>query len=224
MLPLKNNSILLPHQVSILKLFFASPLSKSFFLTGGTALSAFYLVHRQSQDLDLFTLSEFDTLLLKKTIDYIAAKTQSEIIAKVKTENYLEVYLESKKDHWVQRLDFVHEQPVHFGRIATIDTVRIDSLENIATNKILSIYGRLELKDYLDLYFILNEAKPDFYKLFDLAKKKDTGLHEFYFANIIVKVTDFTIFPKLQKPFDKRRFHQTFLSLSKKLILKARPK
>ena len=32
-------------------------IGESFFLTGGTALSVFYLHHRRSEDIDLFTLS-----------------------------------------------------------------------------------------------------------------------------------------------------------------------
>lgn len=34
--------------------------TEDFFLTGGTALSVFYLHHRQSNDLDFFTLQETD--------------------------------------------------------------------------------------------------------------------------------------------------------------------
>ncbi|MBM4402470.1 MAG: nucleotidyl transferase AbiEii/AbiGii toxin family protein [Candidatus Cloacimonetes bacterium] len=37
------------------------PLTKRFYFTGGTALSAFYLRHRISEDLDFFSEQEFDT-------------------------------------------------------------------------------------------------------------------------------------------------------------------
>ena len=72
MYKLSGNPILHPHQIRILKLFFATPFSKTFFLTGGTALSAFYLKHRESQDLDFFSLSSFDTLALRTTMTEIA--------------------------------------------------------------------------------------------------------------------------------------------------------
>ncbi|MBI2352172.1 MAG: nucleotidyl transferase AbiEii/AbiGii toxin family protein [Deltaproteobacteria bacterium] len=48
--------ILSPLQWEFLSLFFQG--APPFFLTGGTALSAFYLQHRYSEDLDLFTLTE----------------------------------------------------------------------------------------------------------------------------------------------------------------------
>jgi predicted nucleotidyltransferase component of viral defense system len=47
---------LTPLQLDFLHQFFASSVGADFFLTGGTALAAFYLQHRHSDDLDLFTL------------------------------------------------------------------------------------------------------------------------------------------------------------------------
>ena len=50
--------ILTELQKKMLEIFFSVPeLKEHFYLTGGTALSAFYLQHRLSDDLDLFTHS-----------------------------------------------------------------------------------------------------------------------------------------------------------------------
>jgi len=38
----------------------ADTLARQFYLTGGTALAAFYLHHRYSEDLDFFSETEFD--------------------------------------------------------------------------------------------------------------------------------------------------------------------
>ncbi len=48
--------ILTPLQQDFLVRFFAVPVGQRFWLTGGTALAAFYFHHRVSDDLDLFTL------------------------------------------------------------------------------------------------------------------------------------------------------------------------
>src|SRR3990167_9469892 len=90
---LANNPILTPYQVEILKLFFATDFSRTFFLTGGTALSAFYLAHRDSKDLDLFSIAPFDAQLLDLTIAEIAKKMDCEVVTKVKTTTYNEIYL-----------------------------------------------------------------------------------------------------------------------------------
>ena len=47
--------ILTPFQKQILTAVGHSPLKSSFYLTGGTALAAYYLQHRYSEDLDFFT-------------------------------------------------------------------------------------------------------------------------------------------------------------------------
>jgi len=219
MFNLEDNPVLTPYQVHILKTFFASNLGQQFFLTGGTALAAFYLGHRQSQDLEFFTLQDFELLELEKIIERIAANVSTAVKTKVKTSDYTEIYLENKKENWIQRLDFIKEQPIVFGERVKVDGVIIDSLENIASNKILTIYGRLEPKDYLDLYFILKETELDFTELFEKAKKKDTGLHEFYFANIIAEAVEkLGRFPKTLKPFDSRDLLDFYSKLGEKML------
>jgi len=51
-------TILTSLQKSFLFEFFDTPPGKDFFLSGGTALSEFYLKHRLSQDIDLFTTNQ----------------------------------------------------------------------------------------------------------------------------------------------------------------------
>ncbi len=48
-------TLLTPFQGEFLKAFSRTDLNAAFYLTGGTALSAFYLQHRLSEDLDFFT-------------------------------------------------------------------------------------------------------------------------------------------------------------------------
>lgn len=223
MYKLHNNPILHPHQVTLLSLFFASPFSKPFFLTGGTALSAFYLAHRESEDLDFFSLQPFDTLALNTTIREIAGKTASSMTMHIRSQTYNEILLENKKDGWRQKIDIVQEQPKHFGKITNIDTIRVDSLINITTNKILAVFGRLEPKDYIDLFVIFTKTKLPFDKMFALAKQKDTGLSEFYFANTITEATDFKTFPKMKIPFNKKAFVKFYEDLSRLLLLKVKP-
>lgn len=56
--------------------FFEKPVSKVYFLTGGTALAGFYLFHRESIDLDLFTFEIINTAVIEQTLQIIAQQTQ----------------------------------------------------------------------------------------------------------------------------------------------------
>src|SRR3989344_7218810 len=90
---LTNNPILKNFQIQILELFFRSDVGRPFFLTGGTALSAFYFAHRESKDLDLFTLEPFDTLRLTQLLHQISQQTSSTFTTKVASNTYQEIYL-----------------------------------------------------------------------------------------------------------------------------------
>lgn len=224
MFKLAKNPILLPHQVSFLKLFFGSFPGKNFYLTGGTALSAFYLAHRESKDLDLFIHGEVDLLQVENIIGEIGRKLKAIIEKKVQTDSYREIYLKNETDGWIQRIDLVKEIPKRFGSIIEVDGIKVDSLENIGCNKILTIFGRLEIKDYLDLYVILTKTKLKFDKLFVMAREKGLGLFEFYFANIITAAENFESFPVMKIPLDKKKFREFYQKLSRDLLLKIKPR
>ena len=57
-----DNPILTADQKSLLRSFSKSDLRFSFYLTGGTSLSAFYLFHRLSEDLVFFSEGPIDSL------------------------------------------------------------------------------------------------------------------------------------------------------------------
>lgn len=225
MYSLKNNPILLPHQIEILRLFFGSNFGKQFFLTGGTGLSAFYLAHRDSKDFDFFSIDPFDGQQIRVVIDEIAQKMGCEVLPKVTSDTYHEIYLENKQNGWTQRIDIVKEQPKRFGDVVEVDGIRVDSLENIGSNKITAIFGRLEIKDYIDLYFILTSTKLSFEELFAQAKQKDMGLSEFYFANIVSgsDIKDIQVWPRLHIDFDKEKMFNFYEKLARDLFLKIKP-
>ena len=220
---LQNNPILLPHQIEILKLFFATSFAKPFFLTGGTALSAFYLAHRDSKDLDFFSLDKYDPQQLEVVISDIAQKMDCEVFTKVKSDTYNEIYLENKSKNWKQRIDVVKEQPKRFGEVVDVDGVKVDSLDNIGSNKITAIFGRLEIKDYIDLYSIVTQTEYTFDELFELARHKDLGLSEFYFANTIADISQIKIWPDLKIDLNKQAMFDFYEKLTEDLLLKIKP-
>ncbi len=59
---LKGRGILSEFQKAFLQLFASLPDQERFYLAGGTALAEYYLGHRLSNDLDLFT-SEADLIV-----------------------------------------------------------------------------------------------------------------------------------------------------------------
>jgi len=131
-------------QWSALQGFFSSPVSAQFFLTGGTALAGFYFGHRTSVDLDFFSLQTFDHLKLKEYLEAIARSVGGGYEVRTDADSLLTGII--KVDEESLKIDLVHDIPVHIGILQTAGTIRIDALQNIGSNKITAIYGRLALK------------------------------------------------------------------------------
>lgn len=215
--------IITPLQNKFLESFFQAYLGEKFFLTGGTALAAFYLKHRLSQDLDLFTLEQdLDFSKVNAEVRKIALSLSLEVEHRVSVPTFSQFFLTTGQGE-VLKVDIVREVPIQFGKIKEKDGIRIDSLENIAVNKLLAIYGRLDAKDYVDFYFLTKERLIDSGQVFEKARRKDKGLNKFYFANIIAEVDRLKYFPKTLKPFDKDELVDFYLQLSEKLLKEIKP-
>jgi len=191
---LSPKNILSVLQWEFLSFFFQG--APPFFLTGGTALSAFYLQHRYSQDLDLFTLDSdaFDRVPL-----YIAdtATRLTVSVASLQTAPQFRRYQVSRKDESVI-VDFVREVvPQVSEKKNVFEGIVVDTLDDITANKICTVISRAEIKDYIDLYF-LNRAGYPLENYIKLAQQKDAGVSQAMLAYLLSefrlsKVPDFMI-------------------------------
>lgn len=211
-------------QDRFLEEFFSSQFAGNFNLTGGTALSRFYLFHRESIDLDLFTHDQnLDFAAVSATVQAIGKKLNLSVYQQVTTEAFLQ-FIFLAPDKTTLKTDFVKDISVRFGEIETKGKIRLDSLENIAVNKVLAVFGRTDAKDFIDLYFLLKNKGFILEDLIEKAKKKDLGLSEFYLANSVAAIENVTQWPQVLLPLDKNKLMKFYQDLSQKLLLKIKPK
>lgn len=162
-------------QKKILSLFAILPDSEAFYLTGGTALSAFFLKHRKSHDLGFFTDVEEIIIPFTQKLEKSLKKEGLTIERLRGLHSFVELSLSSEDDstvlHFALDSPFRFEQPTHFEEIPGI---KVDNLIDISTNKLLALFGRAALRDFIDVYFL---TKKNFKKdeLIEKAKKKDPG-------------------------------------------------
>ncbi len=175
-----SGELLTPFQKKILKAFTAIEESKAFYLTGGTALSVFYLAHRLSEDFDLFTSDE---ALISIVARKFTSKLETLGIQVREIRNFASFWEaiasagdESFKIQLAYDSPFVLEQPIEK------DELRIHSFEDIAAGKLLALFGRAEERDFIDVYFIVKNGGLSLERLIELAKTKDPGLDEYYLA------------------------------------------
>lgn len=128
-----------------------------FYLTGGTALSRYYLHHRYSDDLDFFCheLGIFPDLFrlihgrIKTKWPHASIEADARDFKRIKIEG-ASVSL---------KLDFVAERSARIGLPASIEGRYVDTIRNILSNKICTILNRDEARDITDIVFIsLNRA------------------------------------------------------------------
>jgi hypothetical protein len=144
-----------------------------FFLTGGSALGLFYLDHRRSYDLDLFTSEEVDGKEVQNLVQRTAAQIGAECAGLRTAPDFHRFRLTRGDEREV--IDVVIDRaPQLDAAKARFGDIRVDTLREIIANKLTTLLSRTELKDVVDLYF-LEQAGHDLLAAIPDAQAKDGG-------------------------------------------------
>ncbi len=211
-------NILTELQKETLNAFFSNTdLREHFYLTGGTALAGFYLGHRFSDDLDFFT----HTLPLDVASPFFedAMKLAGLTVVKERSASTFRRY---RVDGSLQ-IDLVYDIPFRVGTPQLKGTFMVDTPLNIAVNKVTAVYGRLEIKDYVDLFFLKPLLNYNILDLIKLAEGKDGGMDAFQWARIIVDVETFDHLPRMIVPLTLDELKKFILSLRDEILISLKP-
>ena len=187
-----DSEILTPLQRRVLELLFSDPwFRRYFYLTGGTALSAFYLKHRYSDDLDLFTHQK-ELGPVQALFQEISSRERLQAVQRQKAPSFLRYEVSGEL-----RVDIVTDVEFRVGSPELISSYMVDSLKNIAVNKVTAILGRFDPKDFVDLYLLLTEKGFDIFELLELGQRKDAGLDRFVWASLLESAERISILPRM---------------------------
>lgn len=197
-------STLTETQRKFLETFFASgPVSSHFYLSGGTGLAGFYLHHRFSDDIDLFTRDAAQLTPARVVVQASLATCGLEVSERRETEEMLEYKVQGDPHptHPLVKVDVVRDTEPAFAPAEVHGVIRVDALLSIAVNKIATIFSRSwEVKDYVDLYFILKTKPFDLDALLPMAGQKDLGFDELHLAANLARVSTLQgLVPYLQR-------------------------
>ncbi|HKL87048.1 MAG TPA: nucleotidyl transferase AbiEii/AbiGii toxin family protein [Treponemataceae bacterium] len=137
-------------QDEVLQTVFEEPLG--YYLTGGTALSRFYLNHRYSDDLDFFC---HDLVVFPDAFRLVYRKLKtkwSNATIEVDARDFKRVFIQQEKT--LLKLDFIADRVIRIGLPVIRDGIYIDTVKNILSNKLSAILGRDEERDIADLICI----------------------------------------------------------------------
>lgn len=158
-------------QNEFLQAFFAH--ENRFFLSGGAALVGFYFGHRETYDLDLFTLeNEIENGF--RLVNEVA-KELNAIVESIQTSPDFRRLLVKRGTEAIV-VDLVREYVFQiFDKKPIIDGIRVDSPEEILANKLCALLSRSEIRDLVDVRE-LEKAGFSLENALQVAVKKDSGL------------------------------------------------
>lgn len=165
---IEDNPILKEEQKIFLKEFTKSELRDIFRLTGDTALSAFYLEHRLSEDMDFFSSENIPFYIPEvflKRLSFVEDIAHTKLFDR-------NIFTLKLRNNTFLKVEFTHYPFKNIDEPITVDNLLIDSFLDIVVNKLCAIVDRLEVKDYVDVYCAIKKGGLSFEDLINLAEKK----------------------------------------------------
>lgn len=189
-------------------------LKNSFYFTGGTALSAVYLQHRLSDDLDFFSLEKFDVLPISNLIKEWSSKHTFKVTPEDK--EVVKIFNLEFNDGEKLKVDFGYYPYQRLRKGKTVDSIDVDSLLDIAVNKLQTIRQRSEVKDFVDLYYLLKEFTV--WDLMEGVRVKFRMEIDPYLVGVdALKAERFENMPQMLKPLKLEELKSFYKDLAKKL-------
>ncbi|MGB7295581.1 MAG: nucleotidyl transferase AbiEii/AbiGii toxin family protein [Candidatus Aminicenantales bacterium] len=185
---LKGKGILSAVQRRAISSLSELPDAEHFFLTGGTALAEFYLGHRKSYDLDLFTKESGLVLPFSRLAEDHLKKRGATVEVTRRFSSFVELEVSEKEES--TRVQFALDTPFRLE-----DPVRseigllINGYKDLIADKLQAFSGRTEARDAIDLFFILNTE--NLWELSTLAKEKDPGFDLYWLAVAMERTQEF---------------------------------
>lgn len=174
-------------------------ITDTFYLSGGTALAEYYLHHRYSEDLDFFSVEEFPidgvTTVIKKVNEIVGARGMRYEQSFNRNLFFLEVGGEEIK------IEFTYFPFERIERSKTEGALSIDSLFDIAVNKLFTIYQKPRARDFIDLYCVLQREKWTIHDLCTQAQIKfDTHIDPVQLGAQFARADELKDYPRMITP------------------------
>lgn len=215
----KEKSILTPNQKKILELIAEEKyFTDRFYLAGGTALSEFYLQHRLSEDIDLF--SENQEVNPVYILKFFKTRLVNLKIKKIETKQVFGLYSFflhfQNKD--ILKIDFNYYPFPLIEKGMKFNNLVIESIYDIGVDKVHTVVMKPRARDFIDIYFIIKEKGYGFEELLMQAKAKfDWDISLIDLGARFMEASKLADYPRMNKKIDHKEWQDFFLNEAKKL-------
>lgn len=210
--------ILTPQQILFLDLVSKEPyLCRTYYFTGGTPLAAFYLQHRFSEDIDLFSDNEVHLPSVRKFIKKIEKPMG---IQSIDYRQFLGLHsfqlFFTETDSL--KIDFNYYPFARIEKGMPYKNISVDSVFDIAVNKVHTIAMKPRARDYIDIYFIIQKYGYSILDLLMQAKVKfDWHIDPVQLGSRFLMAAKASDFPRMLKPIDHSVWRNFFIAEARKL-------
>ncbi|OIO48769.1 hypothetical protein COZ78_03485 [bacterium (Candidatus Gribaldobacteria) CG_4_8_14_3_um_filter_42_11] len=212
-----QKAILSENQVKVLEIISQSKnICQSFYLTGGTALAEFYLQHRFSEDLDFFSENEVDSQTIFSFLKSVKEKAGFSKIDAQQSFNRNLFFLHFPNE--VIKTEFTYFPFPKIEKGLLKGNLDIDSLLDIAVNKVFTIYQKPRARDYIDLYFIIQKMGWDMDSLLKKARIKfDWHIDLLQWGSQLLQAEQVRDYPKMIKEVNPKDWQEFFVKEARKI-------
>ena len=214
---MSGKSMLNDKQKFFLRLFSVnSNLVNRFYLTGGTALIEYYIPYRYSEDLDFFTEDTVDVESIMIFFKFIKPELKYKSIDFNTSYNRNLFFLNF--DDSILKTEFTYFPFSQIEKPKKYEGIKINSILDIAVDKLFTIYQKPRSRDFMDLYMIQKKYGFAINELIKKARIKfDWNIDFVKLGSQFLLVTELKDYPKLIQPLKESEWQDFFLNEARKM-------
>lgn len=190
------------------------PMLAGFYLTGGTALAVYYFQHRFSEDLDFFSFKDADKIFLHGFTEKLKSLLKADSMRFERLYDRNQFFFRFGQREL--KVEFAKYPFNQLEEPAMKEGIKIDSLRDIAANKLMAMLDRFEPKDFVDLFYLLRKFKVSDVRK-DVEKKFGIEVGDVFLGGELAKVRRVEALPKMLKPLSTDELKEFFAKLAKAL-------
>ena len=212
---MEKKDILTSERKQIITLLAAEQRFSDFYLSGGTALAAFYLQHRFSEDLDFFSFYQIDYFFTQNFMEQVRRHLGAKSMRYEHLFDRNLFFLELPNSHEL-KIEFTKYPFAPLGKMVKHNGIWIDSLRDIAANKLMTVIDRFDPKDFVDLFFLLKHFTLNKIRR-DVQKKFGITIGDMLLGSELAKVRRVEALPKMLKTLGISELKEFFAGEARKI-------
>ena len=191
-------------------------LASRFYLSGGTALTEYYIPYRYSEDLDFFSVEPVEPAAIATFIGSIKKQLKYKSVESNTSFNRNLFFLDFADEKLKTEFTYFPFPPIEDPTFK--DGIRVDSLVDIATNKLFTIYQNPRARDFTDLYMICHQYDLSIGDLVKKARVKfDWQIDPIKLGSQFLLAKELKDYPHLIKKLDPATWQEFFIEEARKL-------